>query len=85
MCAGGVLILTDKTNQSETVKNLYYDFKRSNGVSDEYIYSKEESLKGYMDTKDFYEYAHTLNSIGFDVEIINASYGFVTFYCEKVC
>jgi trans-aconitate methyltransferase len=83
--SGGVLILTDKTNQSETVKNLYYDFKRSNGVSDEYIYSKEESLKGYMDTKNFYEYVNNLNSIGFTVEILNASYGFVTFYCEKIC
>ena len=41
----GYLILTDKMKQSDKVKEMYYDFKRNNGVADEYIYQKENSLK----------------------------------------
>lgn len=82
---GGVLIITDKTSQSDTIKTLYYDFKRSNGVSDEYIREKEDKLKGYMETHPVDWYLIFLREIGFkNVQILNARYGFVTFYCEKV-
>ena len=81
---GGVFILTDKTPQSDTVKELYYDFKRSNGLSDEYIYEKEKKLQGYMNLLPVQWYLDTLKEVGFDeVQIINSKYGFVTFYCEK--
>jgi len=80
----GVFILTDKTPQSETVKNLYYDFKRSKGVSDEYIYEKEKKLQGYMNLLPVQWYLDTLREVGFsDIQIINSKFGFVTFYCEK--
>lgn len=81
---GGIFIITDKTNQSEMVKQLYYDFKRDNGVSDEYIIEKEKQLKGYMKTEDFGWYYYTLGIMGFkNTQVINSSLGFTTFYCEK--
>lgn len=80
----GIFILSDKTTQSELVKELYYNFKRSNGVTDEYIYEKEQKLKGYMNLMPVDWYIDTLNEVGFkNVQIINARLGFVTFYGEK--
>lgn len=80
---GGIFILSDKTTQSGVVKELYYDFKRKNGVPDSYINEKEQQLKGYMFTEDVSYYIAKLRWIGFRTEIVNASNGFVTFYCEK--
>jgi SAM-dependent methyltransferase len=80
----GAVIITDKTSQNEVIKNLYYEFKRSNGVTDDYIKYKEEKLKGYMNCLDVAWYINTLTSIGFkNVQIINSRLGFVSFYAEK--
>jgi SAM-dependent methyltransferase len=81
---GGVFIISDKTTQTAVIKELYYDFKRANGVSDEYIYEKEQKLQGYMHPYPVDWYTDTLKEIGFkNIQIINAKLGFVTFYCEK--
>ncbi len=79
----GHLILTDKTSQSETVKELYYDFKRSKGVSDEYIYQKEKNLIGVMLSVPVDWYLKSLREIGFTVDIIHSDLGFITFLCKK--
>lgn len=80
----GIFILTDKTPQSDVIKEMYYDFKRSHGLTDEYIYEKEKKLQGYMNLLPVQWYLDTLKEVGFeDVQIINSKYGFVTFYCEK--
>jgi trans-aconitate methyltransferase len=80
----GIFILSDKTTQSDDVKELYYDFKRANGVTDEYIYEKEEKLKGYMNLLPVNWYIDTLQEVGFNnIQIINAKFGFVTFYVTK--
>jgi len=79
----GHLILTDKTSQSETVKELYYDFKRSKGVSDEYIYQKEKNLVGVMLSVPVDWYLKSLREIGFTVDIIHSDLGFITFLCKK--
>lgn len=80
----GTFILSDKTPQSDTVKELYYDFKRANGISNEYIYEKEKKLQGYMNLLPIDWYLDTLKEVGFsNVQIINSRFGFVTFYCEK--
>jgi 2-polyprenyl-3-methyl-5-hydroxy-6-metoxy-1,4-benzoquinol methylase len=82
--AGGVFILTDKTPQSDIIKDMYYDFKRSNGISNEYIYEKEKKLQGYMNLLPVQWYLDTLTESGFtNIQIINSKYGFVTFYGEK--
>jgi hypothetical protein len=80
----GYLILTDKTSQSEIIKELYYDFKRSKGVSNNYIKEKEKSLQGVMHTLPVDWYLKSLRDIGFKVEIIHSDLGFTTFLCRKV-
>lgn len=79
----GYLILTDKMKQSDKVKEMYYDFKRNNGVADEYIYKKENSLKTIMHCKSVEWYINHLTVIGFNIDIIHADLGFVTFLCYK--
>ena len=81
---GGYLIVSDKTTQSAEVKKKYYDFKRANGVSQEYINEKEKKLAGYMYTVPTSWYNSTFTEVGFSsIEVINARYGFVTFLCKK--
>jgi cyclopropane fatty-acyl-phospholipid synthase-like methyltransferase len=83
--AGGMLILSEKTVQSLTVKNMYYDFKRANGVTDEYITTKEKSLNKIMQSMPVEWYVEQLANVGFvRIEIINAHNGFVTFLCKKL-
>jgi len=79
----GYLILSDKCLQSEIVKDMYYDFKRSRGVSEEYIKQKEHNLIGVMKSVPTEWYLEALHDIGFTVEIIHADLGFVTFLCKK--
>jgi len=80
----GALVITDKTTQTAEVKELYYNFKRNNGVSNEYIYEKEQKLKGYMNLLPVEWYMNTLKEVGFkNIQIINAKLGFITFYAEK--
>jgi trans-aconitate methyltransferase len=82
--SNGTLILSDKTTQSDITKHLYYNFKRNNGVNQEYIEQKEQQLKGYMLTESLDYYFHTLKEIGFEnIEIINSRFGFTTFICTK--
>lgn len=81
---GGILILTDKTEQSDHVKKLYYDFKRANGVSDDYIKHKEEQLKGFMHLWDTFSYLDVMMNLGWYVEVVNARLGFVTFLARKI-
>jgi SAM-dependent methyltransferase len=84
LTSNGTFVLSDKTPQSDDIKELYYDFKRSNGVTDSYIYEKEQKLKGYMNLLPVEWYIDTLKEIGFkNVQIINSRLGFVTFYAEK--
>jgi hypothetical protein len=63
---------------------MYYDFKRANGVSDEYIKRKEKALTGVMHTMSAEWYLTHLEKVGFQrVEILNARYGFVTYLCKN--
>jgi SAM-dependent methyltransferase len=79
----GYLILSDKCLQSDIVKDMYYDFKRSHGVSEEYIRQKEQNLIGVMKSVHIQWYLEALSNIGFKVEVIHADLSFVTFLCTK--
>jgi SAM-dependent methyltransferase len=80
----GALILTDKTAQVDTIKDLYYNFKRANGISDKYIQEKENLLRGSMFCYSLSWYLETLQKVGFrNCQILNSLFGFVTFYAEK--
>jgi hypothetical protein len=69
--------------QSDTVKKLYYQFKRNNGVSQSYIDEKEKQLAGMMHLETIDWYMFTLQSMFSKVEIINSALGFVSFLCRK--
>ena len=79
----GILMLTDKTIQSDLTKSMYYKFKSNNGVSQEYISLKEQQLMNIMFTESVEWYLTTLSSIFSTVEIINSRLGFTTFLCVK--
>jgi SAM-dependent methyltransferase len=82
---GGILILSDKTVQSQIVKDMYYQFKLDNGVDPIYIKEKEKSLVRIMNSMPADWYVDQLRNVGFPrIEIINSRYGFVTFMCRKV-
>ena len=79
----GYLILSDKCCQSDLVKDMYYDFKKNNGVSEEYIIEKEKKLIGVMQSMSIGWYLNALQEVGFIVDIIHGDLGFVTFLCCK--
>lgn len=79
----GYLILTDKCLQSDIVKDMYYDFKRSHGVSEEYIIQKEQNLIGVMKSVPIEWYLGSLRQNGFNVDVIYSDLGFTTFLCKK--
>lgn len=80
----GVLILSDKTANSGIELQLYHDFKRSQGVSEQDIENKAHSVKDIMFINPPSWYLVTLNQIGFcDIKIINASPCFTTFMAFK--
>lgn len=81
---GGMLILTDKMSHSNTSENLYHQFKRSKGVTDEEIGYKKNSLLGVLTTKPINWYLETLKEIGFDdIQIINTAFMFSTIYARR--
>lgn len=76
----GVLILTEKLSGSELANELYYDFKRSNGVSEADIQLKKQRLEGVLTTRTLDWYLLELKQLGFEsVEIVNANTVFATF------
>ena len=75
---GGILILTDKTQHSGIELELYQDFQRQQGVSEEEI-----ATENLMLTDSIEWYIETLRTIGFKVNIINADYCFTTFLAVK--
>jgi len=82
---GGVLIVTDKMDHTTEMENLYYDFKRRNGVSDEIIQKKKLSLEGVLVTKPLTWYLDTLEKLGFQhTQVINSRFMFTTVYARKI-
>jgi len=81
---GGVFILSEKVSGSEMAKDLYYDFKRLNNISEEEINMKETALKGILTTKPIGWYFNVLERTGFkNIEVVDASFSFITFMARK--
>ncbi len=84
MAKGGYLVLTEKLTTSDFVHELYYDFKRANGMSEEQIRQKREQISGVLTTQKLQWYLTTLETLGYaPVDIINANTAFVTFLAQK--
>lgn len=80
----GVLILTEKISGSPMANELYYDFKRRNGVTEAEIEEKKQRLEGVLTTRSLGWYLDTLERIGFkQLDIINANTVFVTLLAQS--
>ena len=82
---GGMLMVSDKTDHTIETENLYYDFKRANGVPEDVIQKKKVALIGVLVTKPLTWYLETLKDIGFsDIQVVNSRYMFSTIYARKL-
>ncbi len=80
----GILIITDKMNQSPETEILYNKFKIDNGVSLEVIEKKKKSLQGVLTTRPIDWYLSVLSALNFkEISIINARLGFITIMAKK--
>ncbi len=81
---GGYLILTDKMDGTIDQVKEYYDFKRTNGVTQEEIVSKAKALEGVLITLPIDWYYDSLKRIGFKaIAPINTKFMFNTLLCVK--
>lgn len=77
---GGMLILTEKIAGSLLANELYHDFKRRNGMTEEQIEEKKQRLEGVLIAYPLEWYFEELRKAGFDkIEIINVNTVFFTF------
>jgi tRNA (cmo5U34)-methyltransferase len=84
LCNDGFLILSEKTCNEGADLELYHNFKRSKGVSDEEIKIKAQSLQNVMFVHDVNWYLKTLEVVGFkEVTIVNSAPCFTTFLARK--
>ena len=83
LAPGGVLILTEKITGSLLANELYYDFKRRNGMTEEQIEEKKQRLEGVLDTYPLQWYLDNLTELGFkQIDIINANTVFVSLLAQ---
>jgi tRNA (cmo5U34)-methyltransferase len=84
MVSGGILILSDKMSHTSIEEQLYHQFKRDNGVSQEEIDLKKQRLVGVLTTRPLEWYLQTLQAIGFeDPQVVNSRYMFHTIYARR--
>lgn len=78
----GICIISEKT--TETNRELYHAWKKKQGLSQQEITDKENSLKGvmYCDSVEYYE--NIFNEIGFESVVFNNKLGFYTWILKKV-
>jgi len=80
----GILVLSDKTKNEGIELDLYHQFKKSRGVTQEEIIRKANSLIGKMFIDSEFWYIETCKRIGFsEVSIINSAPCFTTFLIVK--
>jgi 2-polyprenyl-3-methyl-5-hydroxy-6-metoxy-1,4-benzoquinol methylase len=80
----GILMLSDKMTQHPVIKEMYYQWKMSNGVTIDEIKEKEKKLIGIMLAETLEAYLEMLHRIGFTkVDLINSRFNFNTLLCCK--
>ena len=80
----GFVIISDKTCNTGLELDLYHDFKRAQGVSEEEIAAKAASVRDIMFVNEPSWYLDTLKDIGFkQVSVINSAPCFTTFLAQK--
>lgn len=85
LASGGFLVLSEKTANSGIALEQYHRYKSMQGVSDEDILKKAESVKNVMFVNSPNWYLTTLSNLGFnEVSIVNANWCFTTFVAIKM-
>lgn len=79
----GILILSDKIDNSEFSLEHYHNFKRIQGVSEEDIKKKAESLVGVMHIDDISWYISMFQHLKLNYHLANGFWSFATFVCRK--
>ena len=79
----GALVLTDKMASSDLTRKLFHDFKRERGMTEEQIASKEKAINGILTSRPLEWYLDILRSLFRQVDVLDASYGFVTLLALK--
>ena len=81
---GGYFILSEKTHNQGTMLDLYHDYKRSQGVSDQEIQNKAQAVRDVMFIDSQQWYLDTLSRTGFqDITVIDADWCFTTFLAVR--
>jgi tRNA (cmo5U34)-methyltransferase len=80
---GGAVIISEKTSKDPQMIQMYHDHKKSLGVSETEIQRKQKQLENVMFVKSTDWYINFLESIGFEVRVIDADWCFTTFLCRK--
>jgi tRNA (cmo5U34)-methyltransferase len=84
MNPGGMLILSEKTENSGYALEQYHLYKERQGVSREDIEAKAASLKGVMFPESVETHLSRLRRLGFqEVYIASANWCFTTFVAIK--
>jgi tRNA (cmo5U34)-methyltransferase len=82
--SGGVLVLSEKVSNDDITTKFYYDFKRRNGLTEQQIIDKAQSLDGVMHINSVDWYHENLRKIGFKrIYLMNAYWGFASFVAFK--
>lgn len=83
MSNGGVLILSEKVVSSPLVHELYHDFKRGKGLSEDEIRKKQQQLVGVLIPYPLTWYIETLYRLGFkSVDVVDAHCSFATIVAQ---
>lgn len=81
---GGYFILTEKVSTTELTNELYFDFKRKQGLSNNEIEEKRRRLAGVLRTYPLTWYLQALEKLGFaSVEVFDASFSFASILAVK--
>ncbi len=81
---GGALILSEKTSTDQLPTDFYYDYKRQQGVSEQEILDKANSLIGKMFVENPQWYINILSELSFkQIYIIDADWCFTSFLAIK--
>ena len=80
----GVLILTEKLAGSELANELYHDFKRANGMTEQQIEEKKQRLQGVLTPYPLQWYLDTLGRLGFkQIDVVDANTVFITLLAQQ--
>jgi 2-polyprenyl-3-methyl-5-hydroxy-6-metoxy-1,4-benzoquinol methylase len=79
----GILILSDKIDNTDFSLNYYHQFKRNQGVTEEEIKAKADSLVGVMFIDDIHWYLETFKELNLEYHLANGHWSFATFVCRK--